>query len=336
MKISILGAGSMGVAIAAHLSKNGYETMIWTRSKKNAEIINNDRGLVERLPGIVLCESVTASDDLNDVLSNSTAVVFALPSVGIRETAGIVSDILKDDKNTDIPIISCSKGLEDGTGKFLSQVLKEEITDKIGNLVAVLSGPSYAIEIASGMPTAVVISSENKEMAKTCQDIFMNQNFRVYTSNDMVGVELGGALKNVIALCAGISDGLGFGDDAKAALVTRSITEISRLGIVMGADTRTFFGLTGIGDLILTCMGNHSRNKHAGELIGKGYSLQAAQDEVNMVVEGISTAKPALLLAQKYNVEMPIISEANLILFGSADPRASVLKLMNRDKKSEF
>ena len=332
MKITILGGGSMGIAMAALLSGNGNDISIWTPFIEEVEQINKERGIPDRLPDIRLSQSVMALNDLEDAVNNTQMAVVTVPSVFMRETAVKLSNVLNKYKYN-IPIVCCSKGLENDTGCFLSEILEQEIRDCP---VLVLSGPSYAIEIAGGMPTAVVVASRDKGLAEYCQNVFMNESFRVYTSCDVKGVELGGALKNIIALCAGISDGLGYGDDSKAALLTRGIAEIARLGVAMGAKSQTFFGLTGIGDIILTCTGKYSRNKQTGILLGKGYKLEDALAEVKMVVEGVNAAKPALLLSEKYSVEMPIIREANLILFEGHDPKEAVLRLMKRDKKDEF
>ena len=330
MDVAVLGGGSMGVAMAVLLSNNGHKVSIWTPIKAEADQINTEHGIADRLPGVVLSDYVEAFWDFEKCMKNAEIVLIAVPSVHMRKTAQMIAKAVN---SVNVLIVCCSKGLEAETGKLLTDILKEEIK---GNPIVALSGPSYAIEIARGMPTVVVAASEDSAAAKICQDVFMNDNFRVYTSSDITGVELGGALKNIIALCSGISDGLGFGDDAKAALLTRGIAEIARLGKEMGADTQTFFGLTGMGDLILTCTGTHSRNKKTGMLLGKGYSLDMALKEVNMVVEGVSTAKPAMILSKKYSVEMPIICEANAILYEGSNPRESVMKLMTRNKKSEF
>ena len=323
----------MGIAMAALLSKNRHDVVIWTPLAFEAKQINNEHGISERLPGVILPDSVIAVNDLNESVNNTQMIVITVSSVFMRDTAVKLSGVLNENKYNNIPIVCCSKGLENDTGFLMVEILEQEIDNCP---ILALSGPSYAIEIAFGLPTVVVIAGKEDKVAKYCQDVFMNENFRVYTSNDVIGVELGGALKNIIAICAGISDGLGYSDNSKAALLTRGIAEISRLGVAMGAQAQTFFGLTGIGDLILTCTGKHSRNKQAGILLGKGYKLQDALDEVRMVVEGVNTAKPALLLAQKYGVEMPITMQANLVLFEGHDPKEAVLKLMKRDKKDEF
>lgn len=333
MKITILGGGSMGVALAALLAGNGHKVSIWTPIEQEALQINTERGIPERLPGILLPDSVLAYTNWEAALVDCQLITLAVPSVHMRTTAKRISVWMEMQNGKSIPVVCCSKGLELDTGFLLSEVLEQELQK---NPVVALSGPSYAIEIAQGMPTAMVSASKSPEAATFCQTVFMNENFRVYTSNDITGVELGGALKNVIALCAGILDGVGYRDNSKAALLTRGIVEISRLGVAMGAESQTFFGLTGMGDMILTCTGAHSRNKQAGYLLGKGYSLAAALSEVNMVVEGVSAAKPAQYLARKYQVDMPIIQEANAILYEGRDPKEAVLELMRRDKKSEF
>lgn len=336
MKVTILGGGSMGVACAALLGKNGHQVSIWTPVEAEAVQIQETRGIAERLPGVVLPDSISATTSMDDALADTKLVLLAVPSVFMRSTCRNAAAVLRTAVGVTgekVPFVCCSKGLENETGLLLTDIMEEELA---GFAIAVMSGPSYAIEIATGMPTAVVIASKDLQVAQYCQDVFMNSEFRVYTSCDVTGVELGGALKNVIALCAGISDGLGFGDNTKAALLTRGIAEIARLGEAMGANPQTFFGLTGMGDMILTCTGKHSRNKQAGILLGQGYSLEDALKEVKMVVEGVSAAKPALLLAERYGVEMPIIREANNVLYEGKSPREAVLSLMARDKKSEF
>lgn len=327
--IAIIGAGSMGTAISILLSKNGNSVRMWTPFKEEADMINTAREHIHRLPGVIVPEGVICTDDLEKALDGAELAVLAVPSQTIRQNSRNISKYIK--KN--MIVVSCSKGIEEGTRMLLTDIIRQEIPQA---LPVALSGPSHAEEIARDIPTTVVAASENREAAEFVQNIFMSPKFRVYTNSDVKGVELGGALKNVIALCAGISDGLGFGDNTKAALMTRGITEITRLGTAMGARPQTFGGLTGIGDLIVTCTSMHSRNRKAGILIGQGKSVKEALEEVKMVVEGVATAKPAYELGQEYNVDMPITREANEVLFNGKNPKQAVVDLMMREKKDEI
>jgi glycerol-3-phosphate dehydrogenase (NAD(P)+) len=302
---------------------------MWTPFKEEADMINTAREHIHRLPGVIVPEGVICTDDLEKALDGAELAVLAVPSQTIRQNSRNISKYIK--KN--MIVVSCSKGIEEGTRMLLTDIIRQEIPQA---LPVALSGPSHAEEIARDIPTTVVAASENREAAELVQNIFMSPKFRVYTNSDVKGVELGGALKNVIALCAGISDGLGFGDNTKAALMTRGITEITRLGTAMGARPQTFGGLTGIGDLIVTCTSMHSRNRRAGILIGQGKSVKEALDEVKMVVEGVATAKPAYELGQEYNVDMPITREANEVLFNGKNPKQAVVDLMMREKKDEI
>lgn len=329
MKVAVLGSGSMGVAISVLLGVNKHDVKIWTPFQEEADSINENNGLPDRLPGVFLKESVVCTVDLEEVLKDASLIVMAVPSTKMRETAKRIKEHIYDG----VIIISCSKGIEEDTCMVMSDVLKEELPTA---RIAALSGPSYAIEIAQGLPTAVVAASTDPTIATKCQNIFMNDNFRVYTSKDIIGVELGGALKNIIALAAGISDGLGYSDNTKAALLTRGIAEIARLGKAMGAKSSTFFGLTGIGDLMLTSTGKHSRNRMAGILIGQGLSIEEAIKEVKMVVEGVNATKPAHTLGVKHQVELPIINQVYDIIFKSKSPKVAVTELMTRDRKTEW
>ena len=274
-----------------------------------------------------LDERMNFTDDISCV-KNKDMVVMVTPSSSIRSMARQISGLI----DSDTVIVVLAKGLEQGTYMTMTEVIADECPDA---KIAAMSGPSHAEEASRGIPTLNVVASENEDVAIFVQDVFMSEVFRIYTSSDVKGVELGGALKNVIALCAGITDGIGFGDNTKAALMTRGISEIARLGVAMGAGADTFWGLSGIGDLIVTCTSVHSRNRRAGILIGKGMSAEEAQREVHMVVEGIKTAKAAYELAQKTGVEMPIVQAAYDVLYNDKDPREAVTNLMLRDKKNE-
>ncbi len=327
--VSIIGAGSMGTALAILLSKNGYPVRMWSPFGDEVEMINKNREHLQRLPGVPIPGNVECTVDMQKAVEGAGVVVMAVPSQTMRRNARDIAKYMDKDSI----IVSCSKGIEQDTCLILTDVIREEIP---GSRVVVLSGPSHAEEIAREVPTTVVAASLEKSAAEQIQDIFMSPRFRVYTNSDVTGVELGGALKNVIALCAGISDGLGFGDNTKAALMTRGISEIARLGRALGASSHTFSGLTGIGDLIVTCTSMHSRNRRAGMLIGQGKSAKEAVEEVKMVVEGISTTKPAYELGIKHNISMPITTEAYNVLFNGKDPKQAVVDLMMRDKKHEM
>ncbi|MBE7052293.1 MAG: NAD(P)H-dependent glycerol-3-phosphate dehydrogenase [Ruminococcaceae bacterium] len=326
-KIAVVGSGSWGTAAAVHLNKNGHDVTLWSWLDDERKRLQSDLENKEFLPGIKLDSNICFTSDISCV-KDKDLVVLVTPSKAIRSTARAMAPHVT--KGTIVVILS--KGIEDGTLKTLSEVVSDEIPQA---RVAVMSGPSHAEEVALGIPTTNIAASSDIGCAEFIQSVFMSDNFRVYTGSDVLGVELGGALKNIIALCAGITDGIGFGDNTKAALMTRGIKEISRLGISMGADADTFWGLSGIGDLIVTCTSMHSRNRRAGILIGKGKTLSEALDEVHMVVEGVQSCTAAYELAKKHNVEMPIVEKAYEVLYKGKDPKAAVLELMQRDKKSE-
>ena len=327
-KISVLGSGSWGLALALLLHNNGHEVLLWSARPENARKLREKRENPDRLPGVRLPDEIDVLTDMERALKDVDVTVLAVASPYIRSTAHKMAPfVCKDQK-----IVNVAKGIEEKTLKTLSEVIEEEIPQ--GN-VAVLSGPSHAEEVGRGLPTTCVISAHTQETAEYLQSIFMSPVFRVYTTPDILGVELGGALKNVIALAAGTADGLGYGDNTKAALITRGITEIGRLGRKMGAQMETFYGLSGIGDLIVTCASKHSRNRKAGYLIGQGYTMEEAMKEVQMVVEGVYSARAARELAEKYEVEMPIITEVNRVLFEGKSAAEAVMDLMLRDKKVE-
>lgn len=327
-KLSILGAGSWGTALSILLSKNGHPVTVWSVLQDEVEMLKLHREHKDKLPGAIVPSNVVFTTDLKTCLDNSSVVVFVVPSQTVRETARKIKPSLQKE-----PIaVICSKGLEESTGLRLSEVVRQELD---GTEVVALIGPSHAEEVALEMPTTVVAASANQQAAEMVQDIFMSPRFRVYTSPDIVGAELGAALKNIIALCAGICDGLGYGDNCKAALMTRGLTEMARLGKAMGACTNTFSGLTGMGDLIVTCTSRHSRNWRAGYLIGQGMPLEKALAEIKMVVEGVTAAKAAYSLARKTGVNMPIVEQACKILFEGKSPVLAVDALMERSKKNE-
>ena len=330
-KISVIGSGGWGIALTILLYKNGHDLTIWSFDKREAEELKTTRENKTKLPNILLPEDIKVTDDLKEAVDNKDVLILAVPSKAIRSVSKSLKDIIKDNQI----IVNVAKGLEEDTLKTMTDIIEEELKGKKPQ-VAVLSGPSHAEEVGKGIPTTCVVSAHNKELTLYLQNIFMNPSFRVYTSPDMLGVEIGGALKNVIALAAGIADGLNYGDNTKAALITRGIKEISLLGVAMGGEQSTFYGLTGLGDLIVTCASMHSRNRRAGILLGQGKTLDEAIKEVNMVVEGVYSAKSALMAAKKYNVEIPIIEQVNAVLFENKNAAEAVNELMIRDKKLEI
>lgn len=325
--IGILGAGSWGTALAVLLGNKGHQVTLWSHREEAARRLARDREN-EKLPGVKIPEPVDITWDLEKALKNRDVLVLAVPSSQMRSTCCRIAS----GTETGQILVSVSKGIEDGTFATMTDMIREEIP---GADAAVLSGPSHAEEVGRGLPTTCVVGASSEKTAKYLQDVFMSPVFRVYISPDILGIELGGALKNVIALAAGIADGLGYGDNTKAALITRGIAEIARLGMKMGGRLETFSGLTGIGDLIVTCASVHSRNRRAGVLIGQGYTMEEAMKEVNMVVEGVFSTKAAVALARKYQVELPIIEQVSQVLFEGKSPRDAVSTLMLRDQKIE-
>lgn len=330
-KIAVLGAGSWGTALSIVLADNKHDVRLWSHRKEQADEINevhtNSRYLNVSLPS-----QLTAYHQLEEAVANVEAIVIVVPSSAVREISQRIKPFVKNDTI----IIHASKGIEPESLKRISELITEEIPlYDIDNLV-VLSGPSHAEEVAMRSPTTVTVAANSLMNAEFAQNIFMNDYFRVYTSTDVVGVELGGALKNIIALGAGLSDGLGFGDNAKAALITRGLAEITRLGATMGANPLTFLGLCGVGDLIVTSTSKHSRNWRAGNLLGQGKSLDDILAEMGMVVEGVRTTKAAFQLSEKYKVDMPITAGLYDILFNNKPAKLVVEQLMNRDKREEM
>lgn len=326
--ITILGAGGWALGLTVVLNDNGHSLTIWSAVDDEIKELK-EHGTNERcLPGITIPKVALLTTDVKEAVSDAEIVIFAVASKYIRATAQRLKGLLAPGTI----VVNVSKGIEDGTLLPMGDVLAEELPEA---RVCVLSGPSHAEEVARRMPTTVVVSGPDEETAKYLQDVFANPVFRVYASPDMLGIEIGGSLKNVIALAAGIADGMGYGDNIKAALITRGIREISRLAIAMGARAETLYGLSGIGDLIVTCASMHSRNRRCGILIGQGKSMEEACREVNMVVEGVVSAKAALELGRKYNVTLPIVEQVCGVLFDGADPHSSLKALMTRDKANE-
>ncbi|MGM9924319.1 MAG: NAD(P)H-dependent glycerol-3-phosphate dehydrogenase [Bacillus sp. (in: firmicutes)] len=330
-KVTVAGAGSWGTALAMVLADNGHNVYVWGNNTKQIDDINQNHMNSTYLPSVVLPENIVGTTNLEEALKGVEVVILAVPTKAIRE---VVRKICGDAKQP-VTIVHVSKGIEPDSLMRISEMIEQESTEMIKDIV-VLSGPSHAEEVSLRHPTTVSVSSKNMQAAEEIQDLFINQNFRVYTNPDIVGVEIGGALKNIIALAAGITDGLGYGDNAKAALLTRGLAEIARLGTVMGANPLTFAGLTGVGDLIVTCTSVHSRNWRAGNMLGKGQKLQDVLDSMGMVVEGVRTTKAAYQLAEKYQVKMPITAALYEVLFKGGDVRSAVDSLMSRDRKSEM
>lgn len=330
-KIGILGAGGWGTALGLSLHHNGHEVTLWEFEPKTALQLEMKRENVMFLPGISIPEEIIITSDLKSAVVNKEFIVIALPSHVVRKVACQLGSLVSEN----VIFISGSKGIENMTWKRMSEVLLESVSNVTINQIVVLSGPSHAEELARKNPTVVVAASDHAKASQKVQQIFMSPFFRIYTSDDVIGVELGGALKNVIAIAAGIVDGLGLGDNLKAALINRGLVEMTRLGTVMGADPLTFAGLSGMGDLIVTCTSRHSRNRYVGEQIGKGESLRNVLDKMVMVAEGVRTTQSALDLSLHHKIDMPITSEVFHVLFEEKDPRVAVTDLMTRVPKSE-
>ncbi|MGA8943022.1 MAG: NAD(P)H-dependent glycerol-3-phosphate dehydrogenase [Thermoactinomyces sp.] len=331
-RIAVLGAGSWGTVLATVLTENGHDVRLWARREEQAEEINQSHTNERYLPGIKLPEALSATCSLKEALAGSDVVVFVVPSHSMRETARKVKHLL----TPETLIVHATKGFELNTWKRMSEVLTEELGTSFHENITVLSGPSHAEEVIRKCPTAVVVASSRQAVAEKIQMLFMNQYLRVYTNPDVVGVEVGGALKNIIALASGLADGLQFGDNARAALITRGLAEIARLGSAMGAEPITFAGLAGVGDLVVTCTSKHSRNWRAGYMLSQGKKLKEILDEMQMVVEGVKTTKAAHFLKQQYHVEMPIAEQLYLVLFADKDPGLAVKELMSRGRTKEL
>ena len=326
MNIAIIGSGSWGVALAVHLASVGNNVKIWSFMEEERDLINNERKC-KFLPGVELPENIMCSTDFEEVIKNSKMILHVTPSKFTR-------DVFKQYKQYvgNKPVIICSKGFEKETLETLDEVILEEMpTAKVG----ALSGPSHAEEVSIAVPTALVIASKHQNILKMVQDAFMSEKMRIYTSNDVKGVELGGALKNIIAFCSGAAAGIGLGDNSFAALITRGLKEIVRLGVELGGKEETFYGLSGLGDLIVTCLSEHSRNRKAGYLIGQGKSLEETKKEVGMVIESVDNIEVAYELGKLHNIEMPIVETVYKVLYENLDPQEAVKSLMTRDRKTE-
>lgn len=324
--ISIIGSGSWGSALAIHAAKMGHNVKMWSFAQEEADLINKERKCVF-LPMAIMTENIYCTTDIKEAVEGSDLILHVTPSKFFRNTLNQYKQYI-----TNQPVVICSKGFELESLSTLSDVAEQELTNvKIG----AFSGPSHAEEVSLGIPTAIVAASKDYDVQYLVQDTFMNETMRVYTSNDIQGVELGGALKNIIAFCAGIVAELKLGDNTFAALISRGLTELSRLGVAMGGEHNTFYGLSGLGDLIVTCMSEHSRNRKAGRCIGRGLTLEETRKEVGMTIESVDNIEAAYKLAQKYNIEMPIVNAVYDILYNGLNPREAVTKLMTREKKAE-
>ncbi len=325
--IAIIGSGSWGVALATHLANMGHNVKIWSFLEEERDLINNEKKC-KFLPNLTLPQGIMCSTDFKEVIEGADFILHVTPSKFTRDTFKQYKQYVGK-----TPIIICSKGFEKETMKTLDEVILDELPEA---RVGALSGPSHAEEVSIAIPTVLVMASKDKEVRELVQDAFMCSHMRVYTSEDIKGVELGGALKNIIAFCAGVSAGVGFGDNTFAALITRGLGEISRLGVALGGKKDTFFGLSGLGDLIVTCLSEHSRNRRAGKLIGQGKTLEEAKKEVGMVIESIDNIDVAYALSQKYNIEVPIINTAYDVIYNKLDAKEAVDELMTREKKMEM
>lgn len=326
-RISVIGAGSWGIALAVLLERNGHEVTVWSHRKSQVDQMN-DTHTSDKIKGVKLPESMSFTADIEEAAATADVLLMAVPSKATRETAEKLKDFIKNQI-----IVTVTKGIEENTLLTQTEILEDVFGED--KHICVLSGPSHAEEVVVFKPTLVVAGSKDRQTALFVQNLFMNEYFRVYSSPDVKGIEVGAALKNVIALAAGMSDGLGFGDNAKAALITRGIKEISELAVAMGGQAETLSGLTGVGDLIVTCSSMHSRNRMAGFYMGQGMTKDEAMDKVAMVVEGVFSAKAANKLAEKYEIEMPIVNVVNSVLFDGMPAKDGVDELMNRSKKDE-
>ena len=336
MKIGVLGAGSWAIALAVLLERNGHSVTMWEFSEKDAEMLRRDREHTIKLPGVHIPETITITTNSLDLFDGPDLIIVAVPAQFVRASMKTLAATIPSEKLLAVGgWVIVAKGIEVGTNAILTDVITEEIAGLSQSKLAVLSGPSHAEEVGRQIPTTVVAASDNTELATKVQEAFINDTFRVYTNHDIVGVELAGSVKNVIAVAAGICDGLGFGDNTKGALLTRGMVEMARLGKAMGAQEETFSGLAGFGDLITTCFSQHSRNRKMGELIASGIGLEAALAQMTMVAEGVTTVKSVYSLSQKLGIDMPITSEIYKALYEDKKPQEAVADLMGRDKKHE-
>lgn len=326
-KIAVIGSGSWGIALSVYLANRGNEVKIWSFAEDERNLINNEKKC-KFLPNITLPENIIASNNFEDVIKDAEIILHVTPSKFVRNTIKQYKDLVKENQ----PVIMCSKGFEPETEFTLDEVIKQELPNiEYG----ILSGPSHAEEVSVNVPTALVIASEYEDVILKIREIFKSNTIRIYSSKDVKGVEIGGALKNIIAFCAGIAVGLNLGDNTFAALATRGLVEITRLGTAMGAEEKTFYGLTGLGDLIVTCGSKHSRNRRAGEMIGKGFTIEEARKEIGMTIESVDNIDVAYSLSKKYNIEMPIVEAVYNVLYNGLKPAEAVEQLMTRTLKDE-
>ena len=326
--IGVIGAGSWGCALAMHLAKLGHDVTLWAFLEEEVKSMNETRKHIN-LPEATIPDSIVITNDVEETCKDKDIILVVVPSNFMRQNIEMIKPYVKDNQI----IMNASKGIEEGTLCTMTDIIKDVLPN---NVCATLSGPSHAEEVSRNIMTTITIATADEQVAKMLQETFSSETFRVYINPDLTGVELGGSLKNIIALAAGIADGMGQGDNAKAALITRGLVEIARIGVAMGSDLRTFYGLSGLGDLIVTCNSMHSRNRRCGILLGQGKTLAEAMDEVKMVVEGVNSAKTGLELAKKYNISAPIIESINKILFEDSDARKEAIDLMTRTSKAEF
>ena len=326
--IAVIGSGSWGVALSMHLASLGHNVRIWSFDEEEARLINEERKC-KFLPKIVIPSNIVCKTNFKEVIEGADFILHVTPSKFTRNIVKQYKEFVDCEKQ---PIVVCSKGIEKDTALTLDEVIKQEIPNV---RVGALSGPSHAEEVSIAVPTVLVAASKDAEVRKLVQDTFMNEKMRIYTSEDIKGVELGGALKNIIAFCAGVAAGLGYGDNTFAALITRGLTEIRRLGLELGAESQTLYGLSGLGDLIVTCLSEHSRNRKAGKLIGQGKTIEETKKEVGMTIESIDNIEVAKSLSQKLNISMPIVDAVYDILYNNLEPNEAVKMLMTRDKKME-
>ncbi|PKG24130.1 NAD(P)H-dependent glycerol-3-phosphate dehydrogenase [Niallia nealsonii] len=332
VKVAMIGAGSWGTALSLVLADNGHTVYLWGKNQQTIDEINKVHENKKYLPNILLPDGIHGTTSMEEAVRDAAYITLSVPTKAMREVIKQIIPFVK----SPITFVHVSKGIEPESLLRISEIMEEEIPKELIKSIVVLSGPSHAEEVSLRHPTTVTVSSKSMEEAQKVQDLFINSNFRVYTNPDIIGVEIGGALKNIIAVCAGITDGLGYGDNAKAALITRGLAEMARLGTKMGANPLTFAGLTGIGDLIVTCTSPHSRNWRAGNQLGKGRQMEEVLNDMGMAVEGIRTTKAAHQLSEKYNVELPIASALYNVLFNGGDPKKAVDSLMERGKTSEM
>jgi len=332
MNITVLGSGSWGTALGVLLGRKGYRVKLWSRREDLAVAIERDRENTRYLPEIMLPESVFSTSDMDDALDGCSVIVIAVPSTALREVASAV----KGKFDHEVLLIHAGKGLESETGLRGSQIISQELGEEIGYGCVALSGPNLAVELAHGVPTATVVASQDMDRAAKAQELFVSPSLRVYRNPDIIGVELGGALKNVIGIGAGIADGLGYGDNTKATVVTRGLMEVTRLGSVMGADPKTFTGLSGFGDLMATCASRLSRNLRLGVMLGEGKSLEESLQALGQVAEGMHTCEAAYLLSRKHEIYMPMTEQIHAVIFESKSPKQAVCDLMSRNHKDEI